>query len=63
MYTVFLNFAMINVQEYLNILFNKVDIYHILCIVDMMKMNSTISITNSVNLYCFDVPVAMNINL
>jgi len=50
---------------YMNILLNKVDISHISCIVDMntMRTNSTLSITNSVALNCFDVPVAMNVGL
>jgi len=56
-------FAMINVHKYLNILFNKVDIFYISCIIDMMKTNSTLSITKSITLYCFDVPVAMNVGL
>jgi len=34
---------MINIHEYSNILFNKVDIFHISCIVDMMKINTTLS--------------------
>jgi len=56
----FLYFAMINVHKYLTTLFNKVDISHILCIVDMIRMNTTLSITTSITQYCFDVPDAMN---
>jgi len=36
-------FAMINVHEYFRILFNKIDISHFSCIVDMMKTNSALN--------------------
>jgi len=46
-------FAMINVHEYLNVLFNRVDITHISCIVDMMKtLNSLNHQLSSVLLWC-----------